>query len=420
MKNIWIRESGWRELSRGLLLLGLLSGLLLRILAWLLVGDKLPQHGFESGVISDNVAAGLGYWMPFYFTQVPMHSFIPPFYPTLMALLKISGLDWVAAIRCIQIALSLLNALLAAELAGRWFGRRAMIWSFFIIALYPLFSIYSLAIFSTTFIMTWVLLLMNIMDRVQGPHPARIGAITGLFHGLAILTSPPLALLGALFLFRLWRYRNPGRLRRTLAYLMVLGLVWSPWLIRNYRVHGSLLLTSTNGGFNFLVGNNPYAAGYTWGDLTLETMWEVIDPTLVAELPEPELEHWFYRRAFGYIADDPLRYAQLYAKKIYYFWWCEDVARFGYPGRWGMGYQMIYGLFLPFAIAGVWLWRWRWRRLLPAFFLFAEYTLLYGSYFVRSRFRWEIEPLLLVFAVAGWFEITRRIRGGGPEKEATA
>ncbi len=418
MRGLRIQESGWREIPPRLLWLGLAGALLMRIVAWFVLGDKLPLHGFESGVISDNVAAGRGYWMPFYFTDVPVHSFIPPFYPTLMSLLKLSGFDWVAILRILQIGLSLLNALLAADLAGRWFGRRAMIWSFFIIALYPLFAIYSLAIFSTTFIMTWVLLLINIMDRVQGPYAARLGGLTGLVHGLAILTSPPLALLGILFLFRLWRGRNPGRLRRTLAYLLVLGLVWSPWLVRNYRVHGSLLLTSTNGGFNFLVGNNPYAAGYTWGDLTLETMWDVIDPMLVSELPEPELEFWFYSRAFGYIKDDPWRYIQLYAKKIYYFWWCEDTARFGYRGKWGLGYLDIYGSFLPFTFAGIWFWRWRWRRLLPAFFIFSLYTLLYGSYFVRSRFRWEIEPLLLVFAVAGWFEILRRLRGGSRKEIA--
>ena len=42
---------------------------------------------------------------------------------------------------------------------------------------------------------------------------------------------------------------------------------------------------------------------------------------------------------------------------------------------------------------------------------------LYSSYFVRTRFRWEIEPLLLVFAVAGWFEIARRL-GSGRGREA--
>ena len=55
----------------------------------------------------------------------------------------------------------------------------------------------------------------------------------------------------------------------------------------------------------------------------------------------------------------------------------------------------------------------------PAFFLFVEYSLLYGCYFVRSRFRWEIEPLLLVFAVAGYFELIRRVRGGTFEGDAS-
>ena len=84
-----IVESGLRELGPRLLWSVLAVGLVLRVLAWLLLGDKLPSHGFEAGVISDSIAAGRGYSMPFYFTDIPIRSFIPPFYPSLMALLKL-------------------------------------------------------------------------------------------------------------------------------------------------------------------------------------------------------------------------------------------------------------------------------------------------------------------------------------------
>ncbi|MCP4548292.1 MAG: glycosyltransferase family 39 protein [bacterium] len=406
-----ITEVSLKEMSPRLLWVGLVGGLLLRLLFWIVLGDKLPVHGYESGVISDNVVAGRGYFMPFYYCDVPIRSFIPPLYPMLMALFKMITPHWVTCLRILQIVASLGNALLAASLAGRWFGRRAMNWSYLLVLLYPVFAVYCLSIFSTTFIMTFALILMNIMDRIDGPQPIRLGAKIGLIHGLAILTSPPLALLGVLFLFRLWRFRSPGRLKRTVAYLVVLGLVWSPWIIRNFQVHGTLMLTSTNGGFNFMVGNNPYAAGYTWGDFTEEeNFWKVVDRSSVERLSEPELEAWFYQRALSYIQDDPLHYLKLLFKKAYYFWWCRDVSRFGYPTVWSQAYQMIYGLFLPFIILGIWSWRWRWRRLLPAFFLFIEYTCLYSAYFVRSRFRWEIEPILLIFAVVGWFEVARLLR----------
>ncbi len=216
-----IRESGLRELPRRVLWVGLILAVLERLAAWFVLGDVLPVHGFESGVISDHLVEGSGYWMPFYYCEVAIRSFIPPLYPSLMALLKMITDDWVNVLRIIQILASIGNAFLAAEIAGRWFGRRAMVWSYLLVALYPLFAVYSLAIFSTTLIMTWVLVLINLMDRVDGPRPLLIGAVTGFFHALGILTSPPLGLLGVLFLFRLWRYRSPGRLRRTLAYLAV-------------------------------------------------------------------------------------------------------------------------------------------------------------------------------------------------------
>jgi hypothetical protein len=398
-------------MSRRLLWLSLAAGLGLRLLAWLLVGDKLPTYGYEAGVISSNIVEGRGYTMPFYFTDIPLRSFIPPFYPVLLTLAKLATSHWESLLRVLQIFVSLANALLAAEIAGRWFGRRAMVWSYLLVLFYPLFVLYCLSIFSTTFIMTWVLILVNLMDRVQGPTSVRLGALTGLVHALGILTSPPLALLGILFLFRFWRFPSPRRNRRLAAYLVTLALVWSPWIVRNAVVHRDLLLTSTNGGFNFLVGNNPYAGGYAWGDLTEETFWEVIDRDMVAQLPEPKLEYWFYGRAFQYIRQDPLHYAGFFLKKIYYFWWRQITPKERYPYHWGLAYQGLYAVFLPFILVGIWLWRDRWRRLFPAYFLFAEYTLLYASYFVRSRFRWEIEPLLMIFAVAGFFEIRRRLGG---------
>lgn len=414
-----IRPSGLADLPRRLLWLGLALGLAERLLAWLLLGHTLPTHGYEAGVIADSLLAGQGYVMPFYFSDVPVRSFIPPLYPLLVAGLRALSEHGTSLLRGLQILASLGNACLAAEIAGRWFGRRVMAVSFFVVALYPVFAVYSLAIFSTTLIMTWVLVLINLMDRVDEPRPLRTGALTGLFHALGILTSPPLGLLGVLFLFRLWRYPHPGRLRRTLAYLGVLLAVWSPWIVRNARVHGSLLLTSTNGGFNFLVGNNPYAGGYTWGDFTLEeNFWRVVEREQVERLPEPALERWFYARAFSYIAADPWHYLGFFLRKVYYFWWCRDISRFGYPTPWSVGYQSLYALCLPFILAGLLLWARRWRRLFPAYFLIAQYSLLYGLYFVRSRFRWEIEPLLLVFAVAGGFELMRRLRGGARAEAA--
>lgn len=415
-----IEASRLGEMPARLLWIGLLLFLAERVAAWLLLGSTLPTHGFESGVISDNLVAGRGYRMPFYYCDVPLRSFIPPLYPVLMALGKMVTVHWVGLLRVLQIGASLANALLAAEIAGRWFGRRAMIASYFLVGLYPLFAVYSLAIFSTTLIMTWVLVLVNLMDRVEGPRPLVLGGLTGLFHGLAILTSPPLGLLGLLFLFRLWRFPHPGRRRRTLSYLVVLLAVWSPWILRNARVHHTLLLTSTNGGFNFLVGNNAYAGGYTWGDFTEErNFWRVVDRQAVETLPEPALERWFYRRAFSAVGERPGHYFTFLFRKAYYFWWCRDITRFGYPTRWSVAYQSLYGFFLPFILAGIWLWRGRWRRLFPAYFLFAEYTALYSLYFVRSRFRWEIEPLLLVFAVAGALELLRRLRAEPGLEETT-
>jgi hypothetical protein len=65
------------------------------------------------------------------------------------------------------------------------------------------------------------------------------------------------------------------------------------------------------------------------------------------------------------------------------------------------GYVLSWGMFLALGIAGVWLTRRGWRKLFPLY----GYVLLYGGtivlFFVTSRFRVPLWPVLILFSAAG-------------------
>jgi hypothetical protein len=81
-------------------------------------------------------------------------------------------------------------------------------------------------------------------------------AASGALFGLAPQFRPNLVLLPAALagLNLLARPRNRAKLAQTLVYLVAASLVLAPWTIRNYRLLGLLLPTSTHGGMQLWYG----------------------------------------------------------------------------------------------------------------------------------------------------------------------
>ncbi|HEX6790217.1 MAG TPA: hypothetical protein VF247_02815, partial [Candidatus Krumholzibacteria bacterium] len=82
----------------------------------------------------------------------------------------------------------------------------------------------------------------------------------GIALGLATLTTargfPMFFILSACFYLKgRWRYVVRALVPLTVGLLLII----IPWTARNHRCYGEWIVATTNGGLNFLVGNNPYA-----------------------------------------------------------------------------------------------------------------------------------------------------------------
>ena len=219
------------------------------------------------------------------------------------------------------------------------------------------------------------------------------------------------------------------RVSRT-SYLGIgLAIVLVPVTVRNYVVGGELVLTTSQGGANFFIGNNERADGQ-YGSLPfvrLNPVWEAKDFQAEAErragreLKPTEVSSFWFDESFKWIKGNPGDAARLFFHKArlmihqhelpdnhsYYLTRDLFVGSLWVPF---LGLGMLWG---P-AVAGMWVSFCRDRRsLYPALF-----ALLYAGsvvpFFVVARYRLPVVPALSIFSAAFVFWAIEKLRQSDP------
>jgi tetratricopeptide (TPR) repeat protein len=258
----------------------------------------------------------------------------------------------------------------------------------------------------------------------------------GLVLGLLTLTRENALLFAAaipLWLTIRFRDLRPAtRLLWAAAFLAGLLLVLVPVGLRNYSLGSTFALTTSQMGPNFYIGNNPDATGLYApllpGRHTPD--FESTDATKLAEralgrkLDPGEVSRYWMGRGFEFIRQQPGRWLQLTAHKalltfnefevpdtedIYVYAESSSLLR-------ALLYVLHFGTLLPLAAAG-WVLAWPQRR--QAWFLYLL-TAVFASgvivFYVWSRYRSPLIPLLIPFAalalVRGVALLRRRDWGG--------
>jgi hypothetical protein len=262
---------------------------------------------------------------------------------------------------------------------------------------------------------------------------------TGMVLGVFILSYPQaLGLIPIIIIY--WIINRAQRIPSKITVLLLITLIIIlPWFIRNYTIHGNITNISTNGGFNFWMGNNPFTKGIGWG-VDIEQYKKYIghrplDPVITQTTPpdpvkdrtafrlfvtnkirallpnevrdhldtisESDMDREFYRSAMNHIRENPGPYIVRSAKKAIYFWVYRppegrEKKFSSFP--WNVIYIIHYAFLVPLAIAGVYVSRRQWRELSLLYLIFFFFTAVYMNFFVLSRYRWLIDGLLIVLS----------------------
>jgi hypothetical protein len=423
---------------------------------WLVGGRDTPGITYEHGEIAENLLAGRGFSVTFLGSSGST-SQQAPFYPALLAAVyRVWGVgspDSLLAVQVLQAVAGTLLVLcvvwLSWSLLPDWpaLGSTAG----WIAALYPS-HVYMVTHFQVA---VWAALVLTALlawvASPRGRHTWGKAVSAGLLSGCLLLIDPILAIALPTAGYLFWRrdrdmvvadgrlnglWALSGRVGRLGLIGVVALLVISPWLYRNYRVHGEAVFIKSTFGYAFWQGNNPAS----WGtdkipkrsdellrrahDGTLagqhRAMWDARHETLYIDdvllkptgyrelirLSEPQRCRLLGKQAWDFIQREPAHYGRLCLRRLRYFLLFDETN----PKARNRVYRVSTVTWLVSASVGLLVLRSRWRTLWPLAAIFAGVTLFHTLTITSARFRIPIEPLSFVWAATPYALLFVRAR----------
>ncbi len=400
--------------------------LALRIIYFLQVKDSFPgwdsptidplYHDLWARQIASGDLLGAG---PF---------FRAPFYAYFLGLIYAVFGPSLAVTKIIQHIIGSATCSLIFLFAEKYFGRRVAIMSGLVSAFYWVLIYFEDELLLDSLLVLFSLLLIWSLMRAAEKTTGKSFFIAGIFLGLAAVTRPNF--LGIWPVILVWMFIVFGkRYKWVLARFTLLSLgcliFILPVTLRNIIVGHDTVLIASQGGINFYIGNNKHATGATAIMPEFGSTWQYADCEYLAKLETArlgqnmkpsEVSSFYYRRALRFMSEDPGRWLGLILKKLSYFWNSYEISNnqnLYFFRQFASVTGILPPLFFiisPLSIIGL-VSIFRRERIyhIIGYFIIA-YMLTVVAFFVTSRFRLPVLPLLIILASSALFKIIEMIR----------
>jgi tetratricopeptide (TPR) repeat protein len=344
-----------------------------------------------------------------------------PLYPYLLgALYTLFGRSLLVA-RVVQMAIGATSCVLLVRAGRSFFSRNTGILAGIILAMYPTAIFFDCSIQKSVLDLFLVCALLAICGRLLERPDRQWWAVAGIVLGLLALTRENTLVLFPIMLVCMsvsWPHdRWTMKLRWTGLLVAGLAVVLLPVACRNLVVGGEFHLTTAQFGPNFYIGNGKNAIGLykplRWGRSNAE--FERDDATMMAEqavgrkVTSAEVSGYWTTKALAEIREDPTRWLRLLGRKWLLVWnvseVCDSEDQYTY-GDWspllrGLNQILHFGTLCPLAALGICLtWRQR-ERLWLLYLMLLGYAASVALFYVFSRYRFPLVPILVLFAAAG-------------------
>jgi 4-amino-4-deoxy-L-arabinose transferase-like glycosyltransferase len=293
---------------------------------------------------------------------------------------------------------------LSMILAGRWFGRSASLVAGLLLACWPVLIEFTTVLASEV---PFLVLMLGAWVAWTAPRPGLIArsVIAGVCLAGAAYVRPTALLLPVVFAIPevLGRGRITAQLYQVALAAGVMGLCFTPWVLRNQRAFGEFVLISTNGGPNTWMGNSPGTTG-EYRRL----------PEQVRGMSEPDRDRFLAGEAKAYIRAEPLAFVKRTLVKLVRLhdretigvvWNADGLAR-RYPAWLIRGLKLAStaywwaGLALALAGTGWLVWtRGVWAAAThPAVVLWAYFAAVHAVTVIQDRYHMASLPVIAALA----------------------
>ena len=376
--------------------------------------DDNFSFGWEMGRIGRSLAQGQGFGNPFSESTGPT-AWEPPLYPLLIAgVFKLFGIYTHTSALVLLSLNSLFSAITCIPIfliAKRCFGEKLAVWTTWLWAVMPSVMYWCTRWVWETSLAALLLALafwltLDLEER-DGPIP---WIQFGMLWGIAALANT--SLLAFLPVAGLWAwYRRWKRGKSSLAGIALAGLLFvaciAPWLARNHRTLGVMVLRS-NFGAELRIGNGPGADG-TWREYLHPTQ-NVYQMRRYRQMGEVAYVAERKREAVAFIREDYRRFLEISLKRFIYYW--GGVPRLSEIPALA---PIKNSVFLASSLLAFWGLGRALRQHRPGawlfFWLILFYPAVYYAVFPYPRYRHPIEPELGILIVYVISEAQKQNRG---------
>lgn len=342
-----------------------------------------------------------------------------PLYPYFMAVIyRLFGHE-VMLVRWVQAGLGSCGCALVALAGSSFFSRTAGLCAGVLLAIYPAAIFFDGLIQKSAldlFLTTAVLAAMGAF--LKRPRAGWAVAI-GIALGALILNRENARLLYPVLVVWLLLYFRQLTLPRRLGHAAWLSLgaalVLLPVGARNYYVGGEFLLSTSQFGPNFYIGNHRGATGRYEPLIPgrSHTIHERADAVRLAEeavgrqLTAGEVSNYWRDKSLEFIRNEPAQWLRLMAWKTFLVFHAQELVDSEgievfaqYSSLLGSLSWFSFGVLLPLAIVGAWGSRRDWRRLAVLYAMVLGLAASVALFFVFARYRYPIVPVVALFSGA--------------------
>jgi tetratricopeptide (TPR) repeat protein/4-amino-4-deoxy-L-arabinose transferase-like glycosyltransferase len=343
-----------------------------------------------------------------------------PLYPYFLAVVFTAFGHDLGVVRLVQAVLGAASCALLGVAGRRFFSSRVGVMAALLLAVYPAAFFFDGLIQKSSLDILLVTLMLTLLAEFGARRDWKWLAALGVATAAFVLNRENARVLFPVIGAWLWiGFPDVARRRRAggIAVFAAASLaVLLPVGFRNYRVGGEFLLSTSQSGPNFYIGNNPHASG-TYEPLVPERgdpLFERDDANRLASaaagraLSPGEVSDYWLGLSFAYMRSQPIHWLGLMGKKALLTINAAELpdtesieAYAGYSRILRGLLWLNFGVILPLAVFGSWLVRAGWRRLLILHGMFAGMALAVAIFYVVARYRHPLVPIVLLFAAAG-------------------